>query len=66
MQSAHVTNLDPGYCIGHSFFTPRGDEHEHGLSWYRAIVEAEIVPLLEEYWFDQPDKVHQWQSRLLG
>jgi hypothetical protein len=33
--------------------------------WYRAVVETEIVPLLEEYWFDDPDKVDHWSERLL-
>ena len=26
-------------------------------AWYREVIEAEIKPLLEEYWMDQPDKV---------
>jgi len=63
--AADTTNLGRGYCIGHSFFTPAGDG-EHGSGWYRKIVETEIVPLLEEYWFDQPDKVAQWSARLLA
>jgi hypothetical protein len=63
--AADTTNLGRGYCIGHSFFTPTGDG-EHGAEWYRKVVETEIVPLLEEYWFDQPDKVMQWRARLLA
>jgi len=63
--AADTANLGRGYCIGHSFFTPTGNG-EHGLGWYRKVVETEIVPLLEEYWFDQPDKVVQWTARLLA
>ena len=63
--AADTTNLGPGYCIGHSFFTPTNAEGERGASWYKSVVESEIVPLLQEYWFDQPDKVAQWRVRLL-
>lgn len=63
--AADTTNLGRGYCIGHSFFTPAAAEGEHGADWYKAVVESEIVPLLQEYWFDQPDKVAQWRVRLL-
>jgi hypothetical protein len=27
-------------------------------------VEYEIVPLLKEYWFDEPDKVINWRDNL--
>src|SRR5699024_4718080 len=49
--------LGRGYEIGHSFFTstPRAmDEND----WYDQIIEFEIKPLLEEYYFDRPEKVH--------
>jgi len=63
--AADTTNLGPGYCIGHSFFTPADADGERGTDWYKAVVENKIVPLLQEYWFDQPDKVTQWRARLL-
>jgi hypothetical protein len=63
--AADTTNLGRGYCIGHSFFTPVAAGGDHGADWYKAVVETEIVPLLQEYWFDQPDKVGQWRLRLL-
>ena len=28
------------------------------------IVEFEIIPLLKEYWFDEPSKVKEWSDRL--
>ena len=57
-------NLGPGYRIGHSFFVPpMGFEFEPG--WYRRVVETEILPLLDEYWFDDPDKVDSWRHQLL-
>jgi 5-methylcytosine-specific restriction protein B len=63
--AADTTNLGPGYCIGHSFFTPTNAEGERGANWYKSVVESEIMPLLQEYWFDQPDKVGQWRGRLI-
>ncbi|PWC26654.1 hypothetical protein CR165_22075 [Pseudoroseomonas aestuarii] len=68
------SNLGPGFCIGHSFFAgpPKPAEGEAGLApeaeadWYRRVIETEIVPLLEEYWFDDPDKAESWRSKLLA
>jgi hypothetical protein len=57
-------NLGPGYRIGHSFFVPP-EGFEYDPDWYRRIVETEILPLLEEYWIDEPDKVDSWRQQLL-
>jgi hypothetical protein len=63
---AHDTsNLGPGFCIAHSFFCP-GDSVIADGDWYRQVIETEILPLLEEYWFDYPDKVQAWRERLLA
>jgi hypothetical protein len=67
-------NLGPGFCIGHSFFAgpPEAEAGQDSLTseaeaaWYRRVVENEIVPLLEEYWFDDPDKAERWRSTLLA
>lgn len=58
------TNLGPGFRIGHSFFTPT-EAVAYPDSWYRRIVETEIHPLLEEYWFDAPETADQWRDQLL-
>ena len=58
------TNLGPGYCIGHSFFVPP-DRFEYDPGWYSRVIDTEICPLLEEYWFDDPDKVDSWREKLL-
>jgi hypothetical protein len=57
-------NLGPGYRIGHSFFVPP-DDFEYDPGWYRRVIETEIYPLLEEYWFDDPDKADSWRQQLL-
>ncbi len=63
--TADAKNLGPGYQIGHSYFCPRygitPDEH-----WYRRVVESEIVPLIQEYWFDNEQKVKEQRSALLA
>ena len=61
---ADRTNLGPGYRIGHSFFTPN-EAVADPEAWYRRIVETEIYPLLEEYWFDEPEMADQWRDQLL-
>jgi hypothetical protein len=60
-----TTSLGPGYCIGHSFFCPTESIVPDAL-WYREVIESEVIPLLEEYWFDYPDKVEEWRGRLLA
>ena len=59
-----AANLGQGFVIGHSFFTPaKTFTYEPG--WFEAIVETEITPLLEEYWFDDPGRAKQVTKRLL-
>lgn len=59
-----AANLGQGFAIGHSFFTPaKTFTYEPG--WFEAIVESEIAPLLEEYWFDDPERAKQVTTRLL-
>ena len=35
------------------------------VSWFRQVVETEIGPLLDEYWFDQPGKAGEEKDKLL-
>lgn len=56
-------SLGEGFCIGHSYFCNRTKETtdaEH----LNAIVEYELIPLLREYWFDEPEKVRDWAGKL--
>jgi hypothetical protein len=63
--SGDIANLGPGFCIGHSFFVPNGEQKLDDV-WYRYVVETEIVPLLQEYWFDRPESASEWRERLLA
>jgi len=59
--------LGENYQIGHSHFTPRGDNFAGlDIDWYRSVVRTEIVPLLKEYWFDNQKKAAEAESRLLA
>src|SRR5215217_3438275 len=59
--------MGENYQIGHSYFTPRGDNFASlDLDWYRSIVRTEILPLLKEYWFDNPKKAEEAEARLLA
>ncbi|WP_077074804.1 AAA family ATPase [Aedoeadaptatus urinae] len=55
--------LGEGFCIGHSYFCNLSPDSidEQILS---GIVEYELIPLLKEYWFDEPAKVENWIGRL--
>lgn len=47
--------------IGHSYFCNLIEVNDQALS---AIVEYELIPLLKEYWFDEPVKVKNWADSL--
>lgn len=53
--------LGEGFCIGHSYFCDLNDADYDSLL---EIVEFEIIPLLKEYWFDEPSKVKAWSDKL--
>lgn len=56
-------SLGKGFCIGHSYFCGRdvcSDE------WLHSIVEYDILPMLSEYWFDEPAKLQRWENILRG
>ena len=63
--AADIKNLGPGYQIGHSYFCP-----QNGITpdddWYKRVIESEIVPLIQEYWFDNEQKVKEQRSALLA
>jgi len=60
------TNLGVGFCIGHSFFVPTSAGEQLDQQWYKRVMETEIIPLLEEYWFDNPTRAKEWSDRLLA
>lgn len=49
-------DLGPGFQIGHSYFCPVSPIYSD-VEWYLNVINTEIKPLIEEYWFDSPEKV---------
>ena len=60
---AEDDSLGDGFCIGHSYFCGLTPEtiSKQSLS---SIIEFELIPLLQEYWFDEPVKAGDWADRL--
>ena len=59
-------SLGGQYRIGHSYVTPPdGMLVANPKAWFRRVVETEIAPLLDEYWFDAQDKAEEARRRLL-
>ena len=62
------SSLGRNFAVGHSYFCDfpvnpllriavvKNDDWD---GWYRKIVETEIKPLLEEYWFDDLGKADE-------
>ena len=63
--AADTRNLGSGYEIGHSYFCPQNGVHVDD-DWYRRVVEAEVIPLIQEYWFDNEEKVKEQRAALLA
>lgn len=58
--------LGKQFRIGQSYLTPPYPiENGDTRNWFCQAVRTEIVPLLEEYWFDTPDEVTKASQRLL-
>ncbi len=53
--------LGGGFRIGHSYLCTSG---EVTGEWLRDVVELELIPLLEEYWYDEPSKAEEWAAVL--
>lgn len=56
-------SLGNGFRIGHSYFCTSEIVDD---SWLFEVVEYELIPLLNEYWFDEISKLEEWSSKLRG
>ncbi len=56
-------SLGKGFCIGHSYFC---GQTECTDEWLRTVVDYDILPMLGEYWFDDPDRLRRWENILHG
>lgn len=55
--------LGEGFCIGHSYFSNLKSE-ELTPAKFNIIIEHELIPLLKEYWYDDPEKAQRWSGKL--
>ncbi|QMS85116.1 AAA family ATPase [Candidatus Xianfuyuplasma coldseepsis] len=56
-------SLGRGFNVGHSFFCGQKICTEE---WMRQVIEFDIIPMLNEYWFDDDTKVRKWENILRG
>jgi 5-methylcytosine-specific restriction protein B len=56
-------SLGKGFCIGHSYFC---NVEECTEEWMKDVVDFDILPMLNEYWFDDAKKVQRWENILEG
>ncbi len=58
-------SLGGGFRIGHSYFISSENDVIDD-AWLQTVVNYEIIPLLQEYWFDENSKVEEWTAKLRG
>jgi len=64
---AKDSRLGINFQIGHSYFCPnKSDFSQLNREWYLEIIKTEILPLLHEYWFDDPDRVSEIEKKLIA
>ena len=56
-------SLGEGFCIGHNYFCGLTAKTAT-VQTLTSIIEYELIPLLKEYWFDEPEKIIDWSDRL--
>ena len=59
-------SLGSGFKIGHSYFCPNIKNRKGNKKDIEDIIRYEIMPLLEEYWYDDEDSIIQWKDTLNG
>ena len=65
-QIKNDSNLGRQFRLGHSYVTPPfGIPITNPYEWFKHVVETEISPLLDEYWFDSQKKVSEAKRLLL-
>ena len=64
-QIAEDSNLGAQFRVGHSYVTPSAGGIDNSPEWFKQVVETEIGPLLDEYWFDTPDTAQKAKEQLL-
>lgn len=58
---ARDASLGSGFRIGHSYLCTNDAVDD---AWLHDVVEYELLPLLNEYWFDEPTNIQAWTEKL--
>lgn len=53
--------LGAGFMIGHSYLCNCDEATDE---WLGSVVFYDLIPLLEEYWFEEPGKLNLWKTEL--
>lgn len=56
-------SLGEGFVIGHSYFC---GENVCTDNWIKEIIEYDLIPILQEYWFDDNSKAKLWANKMRG
>lgn len=56
-------SLGDGFCIGHSYFCGQKKE-TCAEEWLSEIIEYDLIPTINEYWFDNKNKAAEWEKAL--
>lgn len=56
-------SLGAGFEIGHSYLCTKNPISDQ---WLKAVVNYDIIPMLQEYWFDNKQEVKRWSDKLNG
>ena len=56
-------SLGKGFLIGHSYFCGQEICEDE---WMKSVVYYDVIPMLQEYWFDDKQKVQRWENLLIG
>ena len=56
-------SLGKGFCIGHSYLC-LDDIGKCTDAWLQSVVEYDIIQMLQEYWFDDVERLMEWSEKL--
>lgn len=56
-------SLGKGFCIGHSYLC-LDDDGKCTDAWLQSVVEYDIIQMLQEYWFDDAERLMEWSEKL--
>jgi 5-methylcytosine-specific restriction protein B len=60
---ANDASLGEGFCLGHSYFCEWKECTDRLIS---GVIEYDLIPMINEYWFDDKVKAKKWADKLRG